>query len=512
MKSKRIFLMVNLIIIQILMLLMPNVFATNSSLSFSASNENPTVGDSVTVSVTAVAGAFNLTLTGNGETKQILGQTDTTDNVSKSTSITFTPTEAKSYTFTLTGDYSDFYKDNATDVSKTIIITAKAKSTPGTPKNNQTTSPTTNNTPKTKEPKFSSANETVYATTDVRVRSSYSTTSSVLGSLRKNQSVTRIGVGDNGWSKISYNGLTAYVSSKYLTTTKPEGAAKPKETNTTANGAVTTTETEKSSNANLKSLEIEGQTLSPTFNTSTSSYSLGVENDVTKLNITAEAEDPKATISIKGNEDLQEGENTVTISVSAEDGTIKIYEIKVTRNTVGTLGLSSIKIAGKKIENFKTDTYNYDYLLKEDLSKLDIEVTANNSEATVEILGNENLQEGENTITIIVTSKDGEEKAIYQIKVNKDLTANANEKTKVKSLGWDTYIYIAVVAICTIALIIVIVYYIKHRNTSQDEETVDNMPSESPDKNEDQKNDNFEEKLSEDTKDNISKKKKGKHF
>ena len=155
---------------------------------------------------------------------------------------------------------------------------------------------------------------------------------------------------------------------------------------------------------------------------------------------------------------MQEGENTVTISVSAEDGTIKIYEIKVTRNTVGTLGLSSIKIAGKKIENFKTDTYNYDYLLKEDLSKLDIEVTANNSEATVEILGNENLQEGENTITIIVTSKDGEEKAIYQIKVNKDLTANANEKTKVKSLGWDTYIYIAEAAICTIDLITVIVH------------------------------------------------------
>ena len=40
--------------------------------------------------------------------------------------------------------------------------------------------------------------------------------------------------------------------------------------------------------------------------------------------------------------------------------------------------------------------------LSERLSSLEIEAKANKENATVEILGNENLQQGENTITILL--------------------------------------------------------------------------------------------------------------
>ena len=70
-------------------------------------------------------------------------------------------------------------------------------------------------------PKFTEVNETVYATTSVNVRSSYSADSNKVGSLSAGASATRTGVGNNGWSRIIYGDSVAYVSSDYLSTTKP---------------------------------------------------------------------------------------------------------------------------------------------------------------------------------------------------------------------------------------------------------------------------------------------------
>lgn len=72
---------------------------------------------------------------------------------------------------------------------------------------------------------FTETDETMYATTTVNVRSSYSTNSDKLGSLTKAQSVTRTGIGTGdaaGWSRIEFNGKVAYVSSDYLSATKPQ--------------------------------------------------------------------------------------------------------------------------------------------------------------------------------------------------------------------------------------------------------------------------------------------------
>ena len=72
---------------------------------------------------------------------------------------------------------------------------------------------------------FTDCSETMYATTTVNVRSSYSTNSDKLGSLTKAQSVKRTGIGTGaaaGWSRIEFNGKVAYVSSDYLSATKPQ--------------------------------------------------------------------------------------------------------------------------------------------------------------------------------------------------------------------------------------------------------------------------------------------------
>ena len=72
---------------------------------------------------------------------------------------------------------------------------------------------------------FTDCNETVWATGTVNLRSGPSTDDDKVGSLNKNQSVTRIGIGTGdyaSWSKVKLSdGSEVYVASKYLTTTKP---------------------------------------------------------------------------------------------------------------------------------------------------------------------------------------------------------------------------------------------------------------------------------------------------
>ncbi len=74
---------------------------------------------------------------------------------------------------------------------------------------------------------FTEVNETVYATGTVNIRASYAADSDKLGSLSVGQSVTRTGTSiagteAEGWSRVELSdGTTAYISNKYLSTTKP---------------------------------------------------------------------------------------------------------------------------------------------------------------------------------------------------------------------------------------------------------------------------------------------------
>ena len=71
---------------------------------------------------------------------------------------------------------------------------------------------------------FTSVNETVYATTTVNIREGFSADTDKVGSLSKGQSVVRTGIGTGdaeGWSEVEFNGQTAYISSEYLSLTKP---------------------------------------------------------------------------------------------------------------------------------------------------------------------------------------------------------------------------------------------------------------------------------------------------
>ena len=63
--------------------------------------------------------------------------------------------------------------------------------------------------------------KTMYASSSVRVRSGYSTSTDVLGALSAGEKVTVTGEVENGWVRVTYKGHTAYVAKNYLTETAP---------------------------------------------------------------------------------------------------------------------------------------------------------------------------------------------------------------------------------------------------------------------------------------------------
>lgn len=89
----------------------------------------------------------------------------------------------------------------------------------------------------------------------------------------------------------------------------------------------------KSSDNSLKSLTISPGTLSPSFKYSTTKYTATVASNVTSVAVDAQVSNSKATVeSVTGNTDLKVGENTIKITVKAENGTIAVYTITVTRS------------------------------------------------------------------------------------------------------------------------------------------------------------------------------------
>lgn len=129
---------------------------------------------------------------------------------------------------------------------------------------------------------------------------------------------------------------------------------------------------EYSKNNYLKSLSIEGYEIS--FDKETLEYSIEVENDVEKVNISASPEDSKASVSGTGEIEVTEGNNKLEVKVTAENGNERTYVINV-------------KVKELDPINVKVDDEEYTVIRKEDV----LEAPKNYEKTTVNINGEEVL-------------------------------------------------------------------------------------------------------------------------
>lgn len=402
------------------------------------------------IDVTSDGGLTFVSASGGTANGTLLAFANSTNKTSGIATYTFkVPKVSKTTTYKVTFSSSDMADENGAAVassSATATVTVRGTSSSSSGGNSSSGNSSSSN-----KPSFTEVNETVYATSSVNVRSSYSTSSSVIGSLNEGDSVTRTGKGSNGWSRVKYNGQTAYISSSYLTTEKPE----------------------ESNNKNLESITIEGDyTLSPEFSADVTEYELTVGADVDSLKIEAIAEDDKAKVKITGNDNLLMGENTIEIEVTAEDGTVRTYTINVTKGeseevTTGNgLVLSTLTLDGYELTpNFNSDIYEYTLNIYDpSVTNVNINAKSNVEDAVIEIAGNNDLKLGENIITILVTS--GENVTTYQIVVN--IMEKVENQIIAGIDNSDLFLY-GGIALAVIIVIIIIIVVVKHRRNKDDD-------------------------------------------
>lgn len=84
-----------------------------------------------------------------------------------------------------------------------------------------------------------------------------------------------------------------------------------------------------SSNNALSSLTVSAGTLTPAFDPAITEYTLSLPSQSDRLTITANPSDSRATVQGDGEISLQDGETSLSVVVTAEDGSSKAYTITV---------------------------------------------------------------------------------------------------------------------------------------------------------------------------------------
>ncbi|MCD7971548.1 MAG: cadherin-like beta sandwich domain-containing protein [Candidatus Azobacteroides sp.] len=188
----------------------------------------------------------------------------------------------------------------------------------------------------------------------------------------------------------------------------------------------------------LKSLTTPQGTLTPAFDPYILQYTLQVEKEVEYISLTAETNDPAASIRIMIHGEtvadadhiaLDYGENTITILVTAPEGIdSRMYTLTVTRAKNTDASLSALTISdGTLTPAFDTDIIEYTADVPYEVSLITIEAIATDQEyAVVEGAGEIELNTGENTVLIKVTAQDESTTQEYTLTINRALNNDAS--------------------------------------------------------------------------------------
>ena len=288
--------------------------------------------------------------------------------------------------------------------------------------------------------------------------------------------------------------------------------------------AVDTTKSNKSSNNYLKNISTSLGTLSPAFNRSQTSYILSFPYDfdyktLEKISINAVKEDTKEKIEGTGVKAVKVGTNVYNLVVTAENGETRTYAIKLIKPEISedknmrlaTLKLTYIDESGKSVElpldkTFNAETFEYSLNVESIVKSIKIDTTLpEGSEGIkVSVSGNEDLQDGENVITITLFNEhddtENPKKTIYTIKVNKAAAVTAEtaimqpaEKTPEKKVNFKLIIGI-ILGIILLLIMILIILLIVSKKQSKDNEPDDygfiSEDDENDENNEDYEDDN----------------------
>ena len=176
---------------------------------------------------------------------------------------------------------------------------------------------------------------------------------------------------------------------------------------------------DRSSNNNLSNLTVNGGTLSPGFSSNTTNYHLSVPFSVENLSVRATPADNKSKVSIENQNNLVAEETTaVKITVTAENGSSKVYTINVTRGKDPSKVLSTNSYlanltvsTGQLSPSFNKEQTKYIVYVPNEVEFIEINAEVEDTKyANLKKDGPEKLSVGNNQYKFTVTAEDNSTK------------------------------------------------------------------------------------------------------
>lgn len=185
-------------------------------------------------------------------------------------------------------------------------------------------------------------------------------------------------------------------------------------------------------NTNLSVLRLDQEGISPDFNKDIKEYYFIANNTINDLGITAIPENSGATVTITGNKNLKLGENTIDIKVESKDKSktsiYKIYVSKTDNIELANANLETLAIRQGVLEpEFDSNMTRYKVEIANSIDKIDLLAVPQKENATVKIIGNGEMREGDNLVQVIVSAENGTTNKKYEVLVHR---RNGEEEQK----------------------------------------------------------------------------------
>ncbi|MEI7420069.1 MAG: cadherin-like beta sandwich domain-containing protein, partial [Actinomycetes bacterium] len=154
-----------------------------------------------------------------------------------------------------------------------------------------------------------------------------------------------------------------------------------------------------SNDTSLSTFKVDGTTV-------VDGQTLNIAQGRTSVSVEAVPTDIYATALTAGNTGLNSGSNDVTVTVTADDGTVKVYHVNVVVATPSSdATISSFKVNGSVFYGNPVSDGIYDAAFG--TSQVTVIATPTSSAASVTVTGDTNLHSGVNVVAIHVVAEDG---------------------------------------------------------------------------------------------------------
>lgn len=189
-------------------------------------------------------------------------------------------------------------------------------------------------------------------------------------------------------------------------------------------------------------------------------------------------------------------EKQIQIGDTNENIIQKQSELKSDEEQINYLSVNNTNLEVLAVQNvllnppFDANVTNYNIEVSNQTTSLNIFAASENENASIEIVGKDDLKQGENLIKVIVTAQDGVSKKVYEINAYKrneqeeaeylkgqeenkkkleeiyKAQRTSNEQTDVPQKSKSTIIYVLIIII-SVVLIAIIIYFIKRKQNKK---------------------------------------------